>query len=186
MFCLTMTKQLMSYDRPDLYRFSLEETFTALSRIVRYNGHINISVLEHSWNMYREACAANETLAVRLMCLFHDAPEAFTGDITNPMQEYLGQLVRDAIFTLQRNILNEMLNQLGLDTIEYKSIFVMGRVKHYDQRALWNETYCEPQLYPPVPVKAYIATVNELVSVLNDATVDKGTKFPANGYTNWS
>jgi 5'-deoxynucleotidase YfbR-like HD superfamily hydrolase len=58
----------------------------ALSRINRYNGHLagTMSVAEHSVNVSR--LMPEGDLLLRMTALFHDAPEAYLGDIIRPLK----------------------------------------------------------------------------------------------------
>ena len=60
----------------------------ALSLTCRYNGHSKIffSVAQHSLNCCEMAERMGMIKQVRLLCLLHDAAEAYIGDMTRPLK----------------------------------------------------------------------------------------------------
>ena len=61
----------------------------ALSLITRANGHFTqfYSVARHSINCAKEAAARSYSEKVQLLCLLHDAAEAYIGDMTRPLKK---------------------------------------------------------------------------------------------------
>ncbi|MCR5654378.1 MAG: phosphohydrolase [Lachnospiraceae bacterium] len=102
---------------PELEGILIEDVAHALSLMTRANGHFPefYSVAQHCVGCYEEALARQEraderfpkgyTDEVCLMCLLHDASEAYIADITRPVKkelsEYLGieKRLQDAIYT---------------------------------------------------------------------------------------
>lgn len=70
---------------------ALNDIAHALSRICRFNGHTSrfYSVACHSSGMARYAQEKKLPTDVVLKCLLHDAQEAYYGDITTPVAQYL-------------------------------------------------------------------------------------------------
>ncbi len=79
----------------------------ALSMMTRANGHFDtfFSVARHSVNCCIEAQNRGYTAKVRLLCLLHDAAEAYIGDMTRPLKlkiPYFSQIEKvyqDVIFS---------------------------------------------------------------------------------------
>ncbi len=63
----------------------------SLSMICRANGHFSefFSVARHCINCAKEAEARGFGARVRLLCLMHDAAEAYIGDMTRPLKRQL-------------------------------------------------------------------------------------------------
>ncbi len=74
----------------------IEDIAHALSLMTRANGHFPefYSVGQHCVGCFREAAARGYSDRVQLMCLLHDASEAYIADVTRPvkkeLKEYLG------------------------------------------------------------------------------------------------
>lgn len=87
---------------------SLHDITVSLAKMCRYNGHVDrfYSVAEHSVHVARIARAYDDEEAV-LPALFHDAHEAYIGDIPSPQktmvagmpefEEQMEQVVREAL-----------------------------------------------------------------------------------------
>lgn len=60
----------------------------ALSYLARANGHFSVffSVARHSINCAVEAKSRGYSKKVQLLCLLHDAAEAYIGDMTRPLK----------------------------------------------------------------------------------------------------
>lgn len=84
----------------------IEDIAHALSLMTRANGHFPefYSVCQHCVGCYREAVARGLSDRIQLMCLLHDASEAYIADITRPvkreLKEYLGieRRLQDTIY----------------------------------------------------------------------------------------
>lgn len=63
----------------------------SLSLICRANGHFRefFSVARHCINCAKEAAACGYSARVQLLCLLHDATEAYIGDMTRPLKRQL-------------------------------------------------------------------------------------------------
>ena len=66
----------------------IEDIAHALSLITRANGHFSTfySVARHSINCAKEAKQRGYSKKVQLLCLLHDAAEAYIGDMTRPLK----------------------------------------------------------------------------------------------------
>lgn len=73
---------------PTAEDIDIDDIAHALSMITRANGHFTefFSVARHSINCAAEAKARGYTQKVQLLCLMHDAAEAYIGDMTRPLK----------------------------------------------------------------------------------------------------
>ena len=115
-----------------------------LGNICRYAGAVTrwYSVLQHSLLVYRLAQEEYPMhLHVQYVALLHDAPEAWTGDITRPFKKFLSDHVPQ-----YNNIENDMLRTiLGTFVPRFAPYFddntfaIMVRVKRLDKLAACAE-----------------------------------------------
>jgi 5'-deoxynucleotidase YfbR-like HD superfamily hydrolase len=115
-----------------------------LGNICRYAGAVTrwYSVLQHSLLVYRLAQEEYpQHLHVQYVALLHDAPEAWTGDITRPFKKFLSDHVPQ-----YNNIENDMLRTvLGTFVPRFAPYFdentfaIMVRVKRLDKLAACAE-----------------------------------------------
>ena len=91
----------------------------ALSLICRANGHFIrfYSVAQHSLNCYREATARGLSDKVRLICLLHDASEAYISDIIRPVKACLPQYQ-----VLEKNLQQRIFERFGLPVLSEQEI----------------------------------------------------------------
>lgn len=75
----------------------------SLSRQCRFNGCTTrfYSVAEHCCRLATLAANRGHGAEVQLWALLHDAHEAYTGDVTRPLQRMLGNAARDALAAAQ-------------------------------------------------------------------------------------
>ena len=78
---------------PDSAALSVEDIAHALSLICRAGGHFPqfYSVCQHSVACAREAAERGYSVRLQLLCLLHDASEAYLADITRPVKAQLPQ-----------------------------------------------------------------------------------------------
>jgi len=76
---------------PDINQIHIEDIAHSLSLMCRANGHVDYfySIAQHSINCANEAKARGHSARVQLVCLIHDASEAYISDITRPVKVYL-------------------------------------------------------------------------------------------------
>jgi len=92
---------------PDINQIHIEDIAHSLSLMCRANGHIDhfFSIAQHSINCANEAKARGLSPRVQLICLVHDASEAYISDITRPVKHYLTEYkvieknLQDVIYT---------------------------------------------------------------------------------------
>lgn len=77
--------------KPDLDLIQITDIAHPLSLICRANGHVKYfySVAQHSINCALEASARGYSNKVQLICLLHDASEAYIADIIRPVKPSL-------------------------------------------------------------------------------------------------
>lgn len=91
------------------YNFTVEEIAELLSHIKRFSG-VGFSVAKHSVIVAKELLHRTNSKGVALLGLFHDAAEAYLGDIASPVKDILGT-VWDA---LEYRVRREIQWQLGV------------------------------------------------------------------------
>jgi len=111
----------------------------------RANGHIDyfFSVAQHSINCANEAKARGYTARIQLICLIHDASEAYISDITRPVKYYLNEY--KVIESRLQNIINikflgseineeelNVLNQIDNDMLVCEFNALMKKNKIYN------------------------------------------------------
>ncbi len=76
---------------PDPEDICPEDIAHALSLLCRANGHLRLfySVAQHCLACRREAAARGWGPRLQLLCLLHDASEAYIGDLTRPLKRHL-------------------------------------------------------------------------------------------------
>ena len=80
---------------PYMEAIDLKDIAQALARIGRANGHFSefYSVGKHCLDCAREALARGCSARQALLCLLHDASEAYMSDITSPVKKHLRQYI---------------------------------------------------------------------------------------------
>lgn len=109
---------LLYWERPQDYRFTVEEIAESLARQCRFNGHLGWeSVAVHSVRVARRL--EHMPPPVRLAALLHDAHEAYTGDVPGPLLRagLAGPLVAIG-HAIQREILRQLAPQCASLAVE--------------------------------------------------------------------
>ncbi len=77
--------------KPKEDKINIKDISHALSLMCRGNGHLNhfYSVAQHSVNCCKEAKMRGYSNKVQLICLLHDASEAYLADIIRPVKPHL-------------------------------------------------------------------------------------------------
>jgi len=103
------------FNAPDPATVDITDIAKALSRLCRYSGNCSrfYSVGEHSCLCSGIAHLDGHDMRVRLACLLHDTPEAYTADIPGPVKKYLLQYT-NALSELEDRIYDVILEGLGL------------------------------------------------------------------------
>lgn len=87
----------------------LESISRSLNNIKRFTGHYAfsrpLSVAQHTYlctmiadRLYRK------DYGVKLMCIIHDFPEAYYGDLSSPLKRFLGDVYREKIKEIDRTV----------------------------------------------------------------------------------
>lgn len=73
---------------PSLNNIDIEDIAHSLSLICRANGHFKqfFSVARHCINCAKEAKVRGHSPKIQMLCLLHDATEAYVGDMTRPLK----------------------------------------------------------------------------------------------------
>lgn len=95
----------------------LEDIAHALSLLCRGGGHLNYfySVGQHCLNCAREAQARGCTSREALVCLLHDASEAYLSDVIRPVKEHLSNYL-----AIEKNIMDVILEAFHLQSLSAK------------------------------------------------------------------
>lgn len=120
-----------------------------LSLICRANGHVNYfySVAQHSINCATEAKARGYTTKVQLICLLHDASEAYIADIIRPVKPSLSNY-EQLEYHLQNTIYNKYINEpITKENLEQMKI-IDDDILGYEFSILMNKSnYAKPTIY---------------------------------------
>ena len=89
----TVSRRRIDPCAPERDALCVEDIAHALSMICRAGGHFPqfYSVCQHSVACAREAAARGYSARLQLLCLLHDASEAYLADITRPVKAQLPQ-----------------------------------------------------------------------------------------------
>lgn len=120
---------------PEKEKIIIEDIAHALSLMTRANGHFPefYSVGQHCIGCYKEAVARGLSERIALICLLHDASEAYIADITRPVKKELKEyLVIEK--RLQDAIYERFLGNLPTDE-------EMEKVSQIDDAMLYHEFY---------------------------------------------
>ena len=89
----------------------IEDIAHALSLLCRANGHLHFfySVAQHCLACQQEAAARSWSPRLQLLCLLHDASEAYIGDLTRPLKRHL-----PAFYEIEEQLQKQIYTALGL------------------------------------------------------------------------
>lgn len=132
----TWSGEYIDLMNPRVDNITLCDISTALSRIIRWNGHTNfgtISVARHSVNVCNTAKTITGDKQTLLFALFHDAAEAYVGDIVSPLKHMISNFER-----IEANIMACIAEKFG-----FRDALLTGKsvrhVKQADDMQLLNE-----------------------------------------------
>lgn len=105
----------------------------ALSLMCRGNGHTKsfFSVGQHSINCSKEAKTRGYSKKVQLLCLLHDASEAYMSDITRPFKQHLKNYLK-----LEKQLQDLIYEKYILEPLTEKEV---NQVKAIDDDMLYYE-----------------------------------------------
>lgn len=110
----TFTGKKIDPLNPKVEDIELRDIAHALSLICRGNGQVThfYSVAQHCINAVYEARERGYSKRIQLICLFHDAAEAYVSDVVRPVKKHL-----TAFDGIEEGFLNQILNKFGLTNI---------------------------------------------------------------------
>lgn len=105
----TVTGRRFNPTTPEIKDITIEDIAHALSMICRANGHFKMfySVAQHSINCAMEAKVRGLSKEIQLICLLHDASEAYIGDMTRPLKRQL-TAYNEYEYIMQKTILGAL------------------------------------------------------------------------------
>lgn len=89
----------------------IEDIAHALSLLCRANGHLHFfySVAQHCLACQQEAALRGWSPRLQLLCLLHDASEAYIGDLTRPLKRHL-----PVFSTIEEQLQQQIFAALGI------------------------------------------------------------------------
>lgn len=138
--------------QPDINDIEINDIAHALSMQCRGNGHVKyfLSVGQHCIRCAREALARGYGERIALICLLHDASEAYMSDVPRPTKKEMPQYVA------WEEALLELVYQKYLETLPTKQeLDIMKQIDddvlYYDLKCLLGETGSDPAPVMQVP-----------------------------------
>lgn len=114
---------LSDFGPEDVDLFSISRS---LNNLKRFCGHYAYSppltVAQHTYlTMWIADKLYPNELGPRLMCLLHDMPEAYYGDLSSPLKRFLGDLYREKIKEIDRTVYQTLWNHVmyGNETVHH-------------------------------------------------------------------
>lgn len=142
----TYTKISMDPTAPDENLLDIRDIAHALSMLCRANGHFPMfySVAQHCLNCMKEAKARGLSPRIQLLCLLHDASEAYISDVTRPVKSALPEY-KEIEKRLESAIYRKWLG--GVTDEEY------AVMREIDDVLLYHEFFCfmGEKLWQPAP-----------------------------------
>jgi len=125
---LTYTGKYIDLEDPEIEKLDLRDIAHALSNIARFTGHTDkfYSVAQHSVLASRAGRVHGDKAALSL--LFHDAHEAYLGDVSHPLK----RLIIQDYSKLARKF-DELL------AIKFEYVFMPNKVSEIDRRLCLSE-----------------------------------------------
>ncbi len=104
-YITTYSKKHINPLKPDVQDIDIKDIAHALSLSVRANGHFPefYSVCQHSIHCCEEALCRDLDKNTALLCLLHDASEAYIADIIRPVKKHIPQYM-DIEKTIQNTV----------------------------------------------------------------------------------
>ena len=141
----TFTKRQVNTLEPKKEDIVIEDIAHALSMMTRAGGHFPsfFSVAQHCIQCCEEALARNYTARQCLICLLHDAGEAYIADVTRPVKQFMtmyNQIEEQLITTIYETFLGEVPdeNELALmSNIDDACLYYEFR--HFMDEVLFSE-----------------------------------------------
>lgn len=124
----TTSLKLIDLYNPTVDMIDLDDILIALLNICRFGGHLSefYSVFQHSLLVWKLSEVDNSSVEVQKVALFHDAAEAYLGDVISPLKHILVPLYDP----LEKNFLRVIFEKFNLD------YSLLPQIKKYDIEAL--------------------------------------------------
>ena len=161
----TYTKSQVNVLNPDPETLYIEDVAHALSMMTRAGGHFPtfFSVAQHCLQCYEEAKARSYSPEVCLICLLHDASEAYLADVTRPVKKNMTMYIQ-----IEEQLQN-MLYEKFLGRLPDKR--ELDLMQNIDDAALYYEFvyFMDEKLFAeePVMITSPDYTSREMTSVEN-------------------
>ena len=145
MWIQTFTKRQFFFDDPENEKSQIvmPDIVTALARKTRFLGHaaFDLKTAEHSVVVSYIVEALGGTKYAQLIGLMHDAHEAYTGDMTKPMKQFLKEFCGFDIGPLEKSVQERIYRALLIPSPNGN---VAALVAQADLYALYTERwlYC--------------------------------------------
>ena len=164
---------------PEPENIDIDDIAHSLSLICRANGHFKtfFSVARHCINCAREARARGLGTRIQLLCLLHDATEAYMGDMTRPLKLHLPYYCE-----CEERLHRQILQALGIPQERESESAV---IKEIDNCMLYHEflIFNGDRLYETAPVihidiecseRGFDATKAEFLEMYRQFTAEEG------------
>lgn len=145
----------------------LEDIAWSLARIPRFIGHSRAfrSVAAHSVSCAALARRFRESERVQLLCVLHDAHEAYLGDLISPVVNVMPLEVAQWWVGLKNRVQQAIWERFHVsppDESEHMLISTYDLMDRHNERAVWNE---EPvvEYNESTDRQLFISTVNTLL-----------------------
>lgn len=135
----------------NLTQIDMNDVAVGLSRIFRYNGQTDISVLRHSLAIAN--ALEGESPRSQLWALLHDAAETYIMDVPVPLQMYMNewwvkdkQSIEHLMITLARfpgYVDTSIVNRLDKKFVEYEMNCTTSRMRHPGPQTIDQEEHNE-------------------------------------------
>ncbi len=140
---------------PDENKINIKDIAHALSLLCRGNGHLKhfYSVAQHSINCCLEAKARGYSKKIQLMCLMHDASEAYIADITRPVKAHLSEYLKYEEI-LQNIIYKKYISSSINEDDLMKMKEIDDDILYYELNRLMSATdYTEPKILSDINIE---------------------------------
>lgn len=146
-YLTTYTGEHINPINPEIEKIHIEDIAHALSLICRGNGQTThfYSVAQHCINCCKEANARGYNERIQLICLLHDASEAYMADLIRPIKVYM-----NGYQEIEERFLKVVLNKFGVGDYTDKE---WKNVKEIDDDLLIYDLV--ELLKEPMPEKGY-------------------------------
>lgn len=161
--------------KPD--QFCLEDIANALAKICRFNGHVKkfYSVAEHSIHCLDHAIFSGLSVEAQIACLFHDATEAFVGDMVKPLKIMIPQYseietriekVIEEKFNIDFTKTRRLVHDIDCSLLEAERSFLFDQKTSLFERLIVQPTVFKPDFKCFLPGEATTEFLDRAVNLL--------------------